>query len=159
MVNRKVFTEVNTAGIDKKLELLSMSNKDNKKAVKAALRKSGNVIKTSVKKGAATVTSNREKRNKGVNMSVYKDASGLQVNIMKPWYMSQGRGRRIFRLFWLECGTSEVVGRDGRKHGATPAKPFFLQAERAARPQAERQLSENILAQIDKIAKKRTATL
>jgi hypothetical protein len=55
----------------------------------------------------------------------------------------------------LEEGTKEGIGRDGRKHGATPAKPFFNAAVSSSLGKAENALSDNILKSIEKVASKR----
>ena len=86
---------------------------------------------------------------------VYKNGSGGQVNIYTPFQLSNAKGRGIFILRWLEEGTKEGIGRDGRKHGATPAKPFFNAAVSSSMGKAEETLSDNILQSIEKVASKR----
>lgn len=153
--NKDDLVSVETEQIEQKLADLSMTQPEIRKSLRSAIRQSLNIVRSGVRKGAATVTSNREKRQKGVNMVVYKNGSGGQVNIYKAFYLSKGTGRRVFTLRWLEKGTRDVIGRDGRFHGATPAKPFFGQAVSAVIGQAEAKLSDNILQTIDKVASKR----
>ena len=146
---------VDSEAIEQKLKALEMTQPEIKKTLKSAIRQSLNIVRSSVRKGAATVTSNREKRQKGVGLVVYKNGSGGQVNIYKGDYMKSVKGRGFFTLRWLEKGTRDVIGRDGRRHGATPAKPFFESAVSSAIGPAEAKLSDNILQTIEKVASKR----
>lgn len=146
---------VDSEAIEQKLKDLNMTQPEIKKSLKSAIRQSLNVLRSGVRKGAANVTSNREKRQKGVGLVVYKNGSGGQVNIYKGDYMKSVKGRSFFTLRWLEKGTRDVIGRDGRRHGATPAKPFFENAVSAVNGQAEEKLSDNILQTIEKVASKR----
>lgn len=151
----KDFVTVDSEAIEQKLKDLNMTQPEIKKSLKSAIRQSLNVVRSGVRKGAANVTSNREKRQKGVGLVVYKNGSGGQVNIYKGDYMKSVKGRGYFTLRWLEKGTRDVIGRDGRRHGATPAKPFFKNAVSAVIGQAEEKLSGNILQTIEKVASKR----
>ena len=151
----KDLVSVDSEAIDQKLKALEMTQPEIKKTLKSAIRQSLNIVRSSVRKGAATVTSNREKRQKGVGLVVYKNGSGGQVNIYKGDYMKSVKGRGFFTLRWLEKGTRDVIGRDGRRHGATPAKPFFESAVSSAIGPAEAKLSDNILQTIEKVASKR----
>lgn len=149
------FVTVDTEAVEQKMKDLEMTQPEIRKSLRSAIRRSLNIVRSGVRKGAATVTSNREKRQKGVGLVVYKNGSGGQVNIYKGDYMKSVRGRGYFSLRWLEKGTRDVIGRDGRKHGATPAKPFFQEAVSSVVNQAESKLSENILQTIEKVASKR----
>ena len=146
---------VDSEAIERKLEQLDMKQPEIKKSLKSAVRKSLNIIRSAVRKGAATVTTNPEKRRKGVKLVVYKNGSGGQVNIYKGDYMNSVKGRGFFTLRWLEEGTKEGIGRNGKWHGATPAKPFFNAAVSSSLGKAEETLSDNILKSIDKVASKR----
>ena len=153
--NSNDLVTVDSEAIEQKLKDLNMTQPEIKKSLKSAIRQSLNVVRSGVRKGAANVTSNREKRQKGVGLVVYKNGSGGQVNIYKGDYMKSVRGRGFFTLRWLEKGTRDVIGRDGRRHGATPAKPFFENAVSSVIGQAEEKLSDNILQTIEKVASKR----
>ena len=146
---------VDSEAIEQKLEALGMTQPEIKKSLKSAIRKSLNILRSAVRKGAASVTTNAEKRRKGVGLVVYKNGSGGQVNIYKGDYMKSVKGRGFFTLRWLEEGTKEGIDRNGRKHGATPAKPFFNAAVSASVGKAEQTLSDNILQSIEKVASKR----
>lgn len=149
------FVTVDTEAVEQKMKDLEMTQPEIRKSLRSAIRQSLNIVRSGVRKGAATVTSNREKRQKGVGLVVYKNASGGQVNIYKGDYMKSVKGRGYFTLRWLEKGTRDVIGRDGRRHGATPAKPFFQASVSSVVNQAESKLSENILQTIEKVASKR----
>ena len=146
---------VDSAEIERKLAALDMKQPEIKKSLKSAIRKSLNIVRSAVRQGAASVTTNPEKRRKGVGLKVYKNGSGGQVNIYTPFQLSNAKGRGIFILRWLEEGTKEGIGRNGRLHGATPAKPFFNAAVSSSLGKAEAELSDNILQSIEKIAAKR----
>ena len=146
---------VDSEAIEQKLEALGMTQPEIKKSLKSVIRKSLNILRSAVRKGAASVTTNAEKRRKGVGLVVYKNGSGGQVNIYKGDYMKSVKGRGFFTLRWLEEGTKEGIDRNGRKHGATPAKPFFNAAVSASVGKAEQTLSDNILQSIEKVASKR----
>jgi hypothetical protein len=153
--NKDDFVTVETDQIEQKLKDLDMSQPEIRKSLRSAIRQSLNIVRSGVRKGAANVTSNREKRQKGVGLVVYKNGSGGQVNIYNVFYLKNGSGRGVFTLRWLEKGTRDVIGRDGRKHGATPAKPFFESAVSSVINKAETTLSDNILQTIDKVVSKR----
>lgn len=146
---------VDTEAVEHKLKDLELTQPEIRKTLRSAIRQSLNIVRSGVRKGAATVTSNREKRQKGVGLVVYKNGSGGQVNIYNVFYLKNGRGRGVFTLRWLEKGTRDVIGRDGRRHGATPAKPFFESSVSSVIGKAEEKLSENILQTIDKVVSKR----
>lgn len=143
---------VDTSQIQEKFKDLDMKQAEIRKALKSGIRTALGIVRKSVRSGAASVTSNREKRTKGVSLVVYRNGSGGQVNIYKPFYLSDGS---VFKLQWLEEGTKEGTGRNGRRHGATPAKPFFKSAVASSVGQAEAKLSDMILGAIDKIASRR----
>ena len=151
----KDFVTVESEAIEKKFDDLNLTKPEIKKSLKSAIRQSLNIVRSGVRRGAASVTSNREKQQKGVGLVVYKNGSGGQVNIYKGDYMKSVKGRGFFTLRWLEKGTRDVIGRDGRKHGATPAKPFFESSVSSVIGLAESKLSDNILQAIEKVASKR----
>ena len=154
-LSKDELVSVDSEAIEQRLAELDMKQPEIKKSLKSAVRKSLNVIRSAVRKGAASVTTNAEKRRKGVGLVVYKNGSGGQVNIYSPFQLSNSSGRGIFILRWLEEGTKEGIGRNGRKHGATPAKPFFNAAVSSSIGKAESVLSDNILKSIETVASKR----
>ena len=146
---------VDSESIEAKMQAISMTQPEVKKSLKSAVRKSLNILRSAVRKGAASVTTNAEKQRKGVGLVVYKNGSGGQVNIYTPFQLSKSTGRGIFILRWLEEGTKEGIDRRGRKHGATPAKPFFNAAVSSSVGKAEQSLSDNIMQSIERVASKR----
>lgn len=146
---------VDSESIEAKMRAMSMTQPEVKKSLKSAVRKSLNILRSAVRKSAASVTTNAEKQRKGVGLVVYKNGSGGQVNIYTPFQLSKSTGRGIFILRWLEEGTKEGIDRRGRKHGATPAKPFFNAAVSSSVGKAEQSLSDNIMQSIERVASKR----
>ncbi len=84
---------VDSAEIERKLAALDMKQPEIKKSLKSAIRKSLNIVRSAVRQGAASVTTNPEKRRKGVGLKVYKNGSGGQVNIYTPFQLSNAKGR------------------------------------------------------------------
>lgn len=147
--------EVDSTKINQLFHDLRMTSPEATKAVRQALRKSIVVLRSGIRNAAATVTSNRQKQ-RLVNVSVYKNAKGAQVNILYGNYITDGRGKqRHFTLRWLDKGTKGCIGKNGRRHGTTPAKPFFNSASQTYLPQAERILSDNIIKYINLVVQKR----
>ena len=62
---------VDSEAIESKLEALDMKQPEIKKSLKSAVRKSLNILRSAVRKGAASVTTNAEKRRKGVGLVVF----------------------------------------------------------------------------------------
>ena len=83
---------VDSKAIMAKFDELGATRPEVKKSLKSAIRQALNIVFRSVKQGAATVTTNPEKINKGVNLKIYKNGSGGQVNIYRPFYLSDGKG-------------------------------------------------------------------
>ena len=151
-------TSANTISVDSREVEAAIDRLDPSKSsrLKASFRqgtkKSLNMIRTAVRRGASAVTSNREKRNKGVSTKMYKSTLGGSVGINNSFTLSNGRW---FGLYLLELGTSDVIGRNGKRHGATPAKPFFASAVRGSMDRATDSLGNNIIAAIDKAVTKK----
>ena len=141
-----------TQDISRKMQEMSLEWPETKRSLQGGTRRSLAVLKSCVKSGAKTVTSNREKVNKGVKVHLYKRILGGYVGINKSFRLSNGHW---FGLYLLEGGTANVIGRDGRKHGATPAKPFFKASAAKGVDKAAEMLSENIAKKIDQVVSKR----
>ena len=152
MTTRANIIDVDSREVERAIDSLDTSKSSKLKAsFRQGTRKSLNMIRASVRRGASAVTSNREKRNKGVSTKMYKSKLGGSVGINNSFELSNGRW---FGLYLLELGTSDVIGRNGKRHGATPAKPFFASAVRASMNKAEDSLGSNIISAIDKAAQK-----
>lgn len=148
----KAKVSVDTNEVIEAFQRLEASHPEMKKSFRSATRKSLAVIRKSVRKGAATVTTNREKQTKGVQTRVYKKVLGGSVGINKSFTLSTGKW---FGLYLLELGTKNTIGRNGRLHGATPPKPFFEKYASLAQGQALGTLNDNIVDAIEKQAEKR----
>lgn len=144
--------EIDSREVLQALDNLQSTKPEIKRSFRSATRKSLGVIRDQVRKGAGTVTTNREKRMKGVSVKLYKKTLGGSVGINKSFSLSNGKW---FGLYLLELGTKNVIGRNGKRHGATPAKPFFSASASMAVPRATNQLNDNIIAAIERAASKR----
>lgn len=153
---------VDSKAVNDLLHELNMSDKEARTAIRSALRDSASIIRKSVRSGLARVSSDRQKR-RGVQVVVYRNASGAQVNIYHPFYRDENGRREVFILRWLEEGTKAGPIKKGdrrkdgkdRMHGATPAKPFFVAAVQAVHTQAVNSLNGAVLRRIRKVAEKR----
>ena len=161
-MDEKTGIHVDSKAVNDLLHELNMSDKEARTAILSALRDSANIIRKSVRSGLARISSDKQKR-RGVQVVVYRNASGAQVNIYHPFYREDNGRREVFILRWLEEGTkagpikrgNKRKGGKDRMHGATPAKPFFVASSQAARPQAQASLNDAILRRNRKVAEKR----
>ena len=145
--------EIDTSEVEQSLRNMRITAKEAKRSFKGAYRKAVNRVKRAVVNGARTVTSSREKAQKGLTTTMFRSGNGGVVKIWQGNYLpSTGR---YFTLHWLDAGTKDVIGRDGRRHGATPPHPFFEAAVRQSAPGAVRDLQRDILAQLEKAYSKR----
>lgn len=145
--------DIDVSEVTASLNNMAITCKEARKSFRRAYAKAVNRVKRAVIAGAKTVTSNREKATKGLTTTLWKGGNGGAIRIWRGNYLpSTGK---YFALFWLDRGTSEVIGRNGRKHGATPPHPFFEQAVRSSVPQAVADLERNILAELEKAYNKR----
>ena len=145
---------VDVEQVNSLLHELRVTSPEFTKSVKSALRRSLSIIRSEVRKGAAAITSDKLKL-KGVRYSVYHDASGGRVDLLQPVKGYPGVQTKVFIMKWLELGTKEVIGKNGKKHGATPAKPFFNASVSRAQERAESVLSDNIVKYIKVVTGKR----
>jgi hypothetical protein len=153
--------QVDTTTINKLFQDLRMTSPEATKAVRGALRRSIVILRSSVRRAAATVTSNPKKQ-KLVDVAVYRSAKGALVSIKYGDYVLDNKGnKRFFTLRFLDKGTEKgpnkkgKPGYYGRMHGATPIKPFFKAAVNSALPEAEGILSDTIVQFIERIVSKR----
>lgn len=150
-----LFVDINidTAEVTASLNNMGITCKEARRSFKRAYAKAVNRVKRAVIAGAKTVTSSREKATKGLTTSIWKGGNGGAIRIWRGNYLpSTGK---YFALFWLDRGTNDVIGRDGRRHGATPPKPFFEAAVRSSAPQAVTDLQRDILAELEKAYNRR----
>lgn len=145
--------DIDIAEVEKSLNNMGITCKEARRSFKRAYSKAVNRVKRAVVAGAKTVTSNREKSSKGLTSSVWKGGNGGAIRIWRGNYLpSTGK---YFALVWLDRGTSDVIGRDGRRHGATPPHPFFEAAVRSSAPGAVADLERDILAELEKAYNRR----
>lgn len=143
-----VDVQIDISDVERALNNMDITCKEARRSFKRAYTKAVNKVKRSVVAGAKTVTSSREKASKGLTSTVWKGGNGGAVRIWKGNYLpSTGK---YFALLWLDAGTSEGIGRDGRRHGATPPKPFFEAAVRNSVPGAVADLERDMLAELEK---------
>lgn len=148
--------------VDKINRLLSQLNdKEAKKAVKSALRKSALIIRKQAqqnlvasfpvtkspitKKGVAYKPLKNE-----INIAVYRNASGARIDLLdrrKP-------GSRAFVLKFIELGTTERATNKGANRGNMKASYFFKGAVNAKMAEAENSLEQNIIDAINKVVDK-----
>ena len=146
-----ITVEIDLDKVLRAMDAMESTAKEGSRAFRTAFRRCANTIKRSVVKSARTVTSNREKANL-VKAVAYKSGLGASVNAWQGGYLKSGR---FFNLKWLDNGTSDVIGRNGRKHGATPAKPFFWQGVDSAMGAATDQLEGDLMDALIKAYGKR----
>lgn len=146
--------KIDTSDVELSLKNMRITAKEAKRSFKGAYRKAVNKVKRAVINGAKTVTSNREKATKGLTAEMFRSGNGGVVRIWKGNYLPS-IGGRYFTLHWLDAGTKDVIGRNGRRHGATPPHPFFEASVRQSAPGAVRDLQRDMLAQLEKAYSKR----
>lgn len=143
-----VDVQIDISDVERALNNMDITCKEARRSFKRAYSKAINRVKRSVVSGAKTVTSNREKATKGLTSKVWKGGNGGRVSIWQGNYLpSTGK---YFALLWLDAGTSDVIGRNGRRHGATPPHPFFEAAIRNSVPGAVADLERDMLAELEK---------
>lgn len=153
MANDAVQVQIDDKQVNERLKALQLGSKDTQKAFAQATRDGLAIIRKAVIAGASAVTSNSEKRTSGVRYTAYRQSVGGRVDILKAFYQKRGgRGRKVFILKWLEAGTAAGEGRNGKMHGATPAKPFFRAAAQSGINAAVRKTSDLLLRRLDKLA-------
>lgn len=146
--------EVDTAAANRLFDELSMTDQEATRAVRGALRESGNIIRRAAQRSLSSVSSDRRKR-RLIKVVVYKDLGGVRVDIFQGDYLDKGDKKKYFNLAWFEKGTKEGRGRNGRFHRATPAKPFFAKAVAASQEQAQKNLGDAVLKHINKVVSRR----
>ena len=145
--------EIDDREILRRIEALGLGSRETRQAFDRATRDGLTIIRTSVRKGALSVTSNLEKVRIGVLSKNYKKIQGGRVDILNAWYLKHGgRGRGLFRMMWLEKGTRDGLTRYKKMHGATPAKPFFSASAQRGVNAALEETTDLMIKRIDKLA-------
>lgn len=132
-------------------EILSQLNdKDAKKAIKSALRKSVSIIRKEAQRNlGAVVKANSLK--KEVHVAIYRNASGARVDLLDR----RKRGSKAFTLKFFELGTKERATNKGANRGSITASYFFRTAVESKKNEAEKSLEQNIINSIMKVVNKK----
>ena len=117
-------------------------NKDRKAAIKSGLRKSGNIIKKQTVSNMKGASAELGKMKKDVHVKVYKNASGVRVDILDY----RKTDSKAFILKFFELGTKFRYTKHPRAaRGAITATHFFKAAVDAKTSESQRVLQDNII--------------
>lgn len=155
---------VDSSKINALFNELNLENKDRKKAIKAALRKSASIIRKQAQNNlvsAVPATQTKgERKVKGVvkvfkplkdeiHLKVFRDANGARVDL----YDGRKKDSRAFLLKFFNSGTKERT--KGHNRGSINATNFFTNAVSSKRDEAANTLEQNITDMIKKVASKK----
>lgn len=141
--------------------LTQLNDKEAKKAIKAALRKSILVIRKGAQSNLVSLFPNANKPvTKGgithkplkndINIAVYRNASGARIDLLDK----RKKDSRSYILRFIELGTAERATKKGANRGNMKAYNFFGDAVTAKKTEAESMLEQNIVDAIKKIVNK-----
>ncbi|WP_455671694.1 hypothetical protein [Phocaeicola sp.] len=141
---------------------LDLNNKERKKAIKAALRKSVLIIRKQAQTNliSAIPSAKTKGEHNGkvfkplkneINITVYKNASGARVDMIDR----RKNGSRAYILRFFNQGTEERATKKGHNRGSIKATNFFANAVAAKKTEAEKSLEKNIIEMIQKAANKK----
>ena len=152
-------TSVDTSHINKLFADLD-KNRDRKAAIKSGLRKSGNVIKKSVYNSmkSSHPALARAEYKRGIKVSVYKNASGVRVDIFGKsakadfkYFNKRNVQDKMFLLRFFADGTKERIfkGRgsrykSGKSVGRIIGSNFFSRGVQSSKAKAEEELQGSI---------------
>lgn len=149
--------------VDKINRLLTQLNdKEAKKAIKNALRKSALIIRKGAQDNLVSLfpTASKSVTRNGVtykplkndiNIAVYRNASGARIDLLDK----RKKGARSYILRFIELGTGKRATKKGANRGSMNAYNFFSDAINAKKKEAESTLQQNIIDAINKIASKK----
>ena len=144
-------------------ELLKrLNDKEAKKAISSALRKSILIIRKQAQENLVSAVTDAEfsSSKNGVsfkplkneiNVAVYRNASGARVDLIDR----RKKGSRAYMLKWFESGTKERATKNGANRGIINASHFFSNAVKSKQAEAESSLEKNIIDSIMKVANKK----
>lgn len=152
--------EVDTDKINRLLTQLN--DKEAKKAIKSAIRKSALIIRKGARNNLVSLfpSANTSTTKKGIsykplkndiNLAVYRDAGGARIDLLNK----RKKGARSYVLRFIEFGTKERATKKGANRGSMSAYNFFSDAINANKKAAESTLQQNIIDAINKIASKK----
>ncbi|WP_291600916.1 hypothetical protein [Bacteroides sp.] len=141
--------------------LTQLNDKDAKKAIKSAIRKSALIIRKEAQNRLVSLIPNASKSvsKKGttykplkndINLAVYRDAGGARIDLLNK----RKKGARAYVLRFIELGTVERATKKGANRGTMKAYNFFSDAINAKKKEAENALQQNILDSINKVISK-----
>ena len=141
-------------------ELLKrLNDKEAKKAISSALRKSILIIRKQAQENlvyAVNGVSFKPLKNE-IKIAVYRNASGARVSLIDK----RKKGSRAFMLPFFESGTIERTAYEKSathkpaNRGSIKASRFFSNAVKSKQKEAENSLEKNIIDSITKIANKK----
>lgn len=133
-------------------ELLSrLNDKEAKKAIKSAIRKSALIIRKQAQSNWISACPDGERLAKEINIAVYRNASGARVDLLDK----RKKGSKQFVLKFFNSGTQERATKKGANRGIINATYFFNNAVESKKDEAEKSLNENIINAIAKAANKK----
>lgn len=141
--------------------LTQLNDKDAKKAIKSAIRKSALIIRKEAQNRLVSSIPNANKSvsKKGttykplkndINLAVYRDAGGARIDLLNK----RKKGARSYVLRFIEFVTVERATKKGANRGTMKAYNFFSDAINAKKKEAEDTLQQNILDSINKVINK-----
>lgn len=148
--------------VDKINRLLTQLNdKEAKKAIKAAIRKSALIIRKGAQSNLVSLFPNANKTvtkngithkplKNDINLAVYRNASGARIDLLDK----RKKDARSYVLRFIELGTTERATKKGANRGNMKAYNFFSDAVNAKKAEAESTLEQNIVDAINKIVNK-----
>ena len=141
--------------------LTQLNDKEAKKAIKVALRKSILVIRKGAQNNLASLFPSANKSvTKGgithkplkndINIAVYRNASGARIDLLDK----RKKYARSYVLRFIELGTTERATKKGANRGNMKAYNFFSDAVAAKKAEAESMWEQNIVDVRKKIVNK-----
>lgn len=139
--------------------LTQLNDKEAKKAIKAAIRKSALIIRKGAQNNLVSIfpSANKSVTKKGIthrplkndiNLAVYRDAGGARIDLLNK----RKKGARAYVLRFIEFGTKQRATKKGANRGTMKAYNFFSDAITAKKSEAESTLEQNVIDAIIKIA-------
>lgn len=141
--------------------LTQLNDKEAKKAIKAAIRKSALIIRKGAQSNLVSLFPNANKTvtkngithkplKNDINLAVYRNASGARIDLLDK----RKKDARSYVLRFIELGTTERATKKGANRGNMKAYNFFSDAVTDKKAEAESTLEQNIVDAINKIVNK-----
>lgn len=141
--------------------LTQLNDKEVKKAIKAAIRKSALIIRKGAQSNLVSLFPNANKTvtkngithkplKNDINLAVYRNASGARIDLLDK----RKKDARSYVLRFIELGTTERATKKGANRGNMKAYNFFSDAVTDKKAEAESTLEQNIVDAINKIVNK-----